>query len=141
VNGNCSGIVQTTVDQNNHNSTHQYQKTHNGNYSGWTYKNKQHVSSDPSQSNSTDQNNSSTVTFAPDCSTTTNVTQQVAATTAAAQTAAPAAQVQAPTGGVSAGEGGSVGSALAPVIALGGSIATLGAGVVRLRKAGFSFTA
>lgn len=140
VNGNCSGIIQTTIEQSNNNSTSQNQDTDNTNVNGLSLGNDQNINSDPSQSNTTTQSNNGSVTFAPDCSTTTQVTQQV--TTAAAKTAPAApAQVQAPKGGVGAGAGGATGSAIAPLAALGGSLASIGVGVARLRKTAFGINA
>jgi hypothetical protein len=128
VNGNCSAIIQTEVDQSNNNSTVQEQ-TSTGGALGKDNSN----NSSQSQSNTTDQSNTSNVTFSPDCSTHTTT---VAAASSNGGRGAAVTQVDAPSGAVHAGGGAGVtsGTSFASLLGLTGSVATLGAGVVMRKK-------
>lgn len=120
VNGDCSGVVFNEVAQNSEQNAGNASSTVGGNVSvPIVANNEQNNNQNTNQSNSQSSSQSSSVTFAPDCSVT-NVTQ------------AQAAQVDAPEGGVKAGAG----AFAAPLLGLGGSLGSLGYGVLRLRRRG-----
>lgn len=135
VSGNCSGIFQTTTNQNQSSSTNQTNVSSGG------------VGLVGGSNNSTNSNSSSTsqsqsgsnLTFAPDCSVT-NVTKLAAAASKASATASSQAdeeaQVVAPTGGVHAGGGaGAEASSTASLAGLAASIGSLGMGVALRKRA------
>jgi len=119
VNGNCSGVIYSSVDQN--------QQTLAGNLGGNLGGNGGGQTTDQSTTQSNTVTNSQTagVTFNPDCSVN-NVT-----TVAAASTTSTQAQVKAPVGGVEAGLGGgaTAGSSLQAIFGLVGSLSTAGLGM------------
>lgn len=122
VSGNCSGIIQSTVNNSQSASTGQSNASTGG--AGVVGGNN---NSSNSNSSSTSQSQTGGVTFAPNCSVT-NVSQVAAAPAAA--------QVKAPTGGVHAGGGAGVsassGASIAGLVASAGS---LGLGFVVRKKA------
>lgn len=137
VNGNCSGVIQNNVEQSqssSQNSSGGNQGNLGGNLGG---DNTNSQSNSQSNSNSSSQSQSNNVTFAPNCSTTTNTTVKlVKATTVAAKPAVVSEQVVAPTGGVHAGGGAGVANASSAgsIAGLAVSAGSLGAGAFLRRK-------
>lgn len=133
VNGNCSGIIQTNVDQSQASSHNRVDGSQDANGAANGVDNS--VNQNQSNSNSSSQSQSADVNFTPNCSTT-NVTQQVASAGKGAAVV-PQAQIVAPSGGVHAGAGGALAgeSNVPSIVGLAGSVGAAGIGLALRRKA------